>query len=78
MNGCEGIFGARIPEEPEAQISEKNILVGLFSEWVFKDCTNKRVCIVGTHEKATGRNKLLAQDVMNDMILAHVGGSLSC
>lgn len=66
MNGCEGIFGDRLPEEPEAQISEKkNILVVCFSDWVLKDYTHKRVCIVGTHEKAIGRNKLLAQDVMN-------------
>lgn len=38
---------------------------GLFSDWVLKDYANKPVCVVGTHEKATGRNKLLAQDVVN-------------
>lgn len=47
----------------------RNILVVCFSDWVLKDYTNKRVCIVGAHAKAIGRNKLLAQDVVN-MILA--------
>lgn len=46
-------------------LKKKYILVVCFSDWVLKDYTNKRVCVVGTHEKAIGRNKLLAQDVMN-------------